>query len=87
MTLSEKRNIFDENNPKCKAFYYEEDVKQFIKEILEEIEEEVKEHQVCLKEDNENGFFSFGVAINNITDLYGAIEDLIKQKAGEELTK
>ena len=33
MSLSEKRNIFDEDNPKCKSFYYEEDIKEFIKEL------------------------------------------------------
>ena len=75
----------------CPTIYKEEDVKQFIKEILDEIEQEIREHQECLKEDNENGVFSFGSAINNLTDLWGAIEDLIKQKAGfkeleEEIT-
>lgn len=80
-TLKEKR-ILDKEVPR--AYYLEEDVKQFIKEILEEIDKKNNWWVNLLKEKKYKNGSLKATRIYVITEELKSIKKIIKQKSGFE---
>jgi len=92
-TLSDKREVWEEDEKLRKVVYPEEDLKFHIKRLMEKIEKKIKEYEridknipdkfKILEDDKTNQHMRLTASI---TTMNSQIEE-IKKEFGEELTK